>query len=457
MNNLLKIKINNLYNTEINNIEMLGRDKELLNNIFNDNRFSFDEIVNLLIDDKLLSCMFELRFFKRGSTIIDIMTCDNIKESELYKFMLKYGSKFTKEQIEKLFNMDWSLSIDDIIWLLLCGGQPAALLEEIAVSVGKTLSYEHIFSRYFIYNTNNVNIYEFQNISEFITEEHLKIAIKYRNFDEDVLSIIMGKILNNNFSEEVVEYICKYQKLSTNFVCTFKDNLNWIAISKYQNFELIRFHNYIFFRDIKDYLIWDIYLTKNPILQEIYPLFKDKIDMKNFKEYHQIVMDGKFTLWDFMRMSLNEYNNIFKHNVVMKPHTHILARKFRKILLYKEYHKSLLDKLIAFFGCTSIIDRKLRQELKKSGYKMDGDYIYGYCDKDYMYNINQVAYDQHLPQSHCAKTENIYPTVKDCDSLNNNVIKVKLNIHNIMTIITYYRPKNFIKSITANKIIFIYD
>lgn len=31
-------------------------------------------------------------------------------------------------------------SIDDIIWLLLCSGQPAALLEEIAVSVGKTLS-----------------------------------------------------------------------------------------------------------------------------------------------------------------------------------------------------------------------------------------------------------------------------------------------------------------------------
>lgn len=457
MNNLLKIKINNLYNTEINNIEMLGSDKELLNNIFNDNRFSFDEIVNLLIDNKLLSCMFELHHFKRGSMIIDIMTCDNIKDSELYKFMLKYGSKFTKEHIEKLFNMDWCLPIDDIIWLLLCGGQPAALLEEIAVSVGKTLSYEYIFSRYFIYNTNNVNIYEFQNLSEFITEEHLKIAIKYRNFDEDVLSIIMGKILNNNFSEEVVECICTYQKLSTNFISTFKDNLNWVAISKYQHFESIRFHSYFFFRDIKDYLIWDIYLTKNPILQEIYPLFKDKIDMKNFKEYHQTVIEGNFTIWDFMRMRLNEYNNIFKHNVIMKPHTFILARKFRKILLYKEYHKSLLDKLIAFFGCTSIIDRKLRQQLKKSGYKMNGDYIYGYCDKNYMCSINQVAYDQHLPQSCCTKTECIYPTVKDCDSLNNNVIKVKLNIHDIMTMTNYYRPKNLIKSISANKIIFIYD
>ena len=460
MKNTLKIKINNLYNTKIEGVNQLHNDIELVKKIIQDNRFTFDEVIDILTsDNQLLKCIYDYLAFKRmddneGNTY-------DIVESYIYKFMCNHGKKLTSKHIELFFTCESELKKDDIAWLLLCGGQSYSLITEIANNLGIELSTKYVFAHVFVYDRGCVNLFEFQNISEYIEDIHLQQALKLRTFDDDVLDVILHKIIvDGNYSTDIVEKLCAYQTLSKDLVVKYKDYLDWISISRNQYFDAVEYIDYNFFREIKDYMIWGLYVCRNPVSENLYKIFADKLSWEEFKYRQQVQIDFKelqLTVDKWDNMTIDDYNEIFCHKVVMTPKQFKLVRNYHKILLYRDnsrYKCSLFDKIMLFFRCSSYFDEKLRKELVKSKFQLDGDYVIGYIKQDLGYVVNSSAHKHGLDKSYSSRSEVIYSNRNDDDV---KYIKVKVNIHDIHTMDYHVWSENRLQQITANKFEFIYD
>ena len=373
--------------------------------------------------------------------------------------MCNNGKKLTSKHIERFFACDSRLSPNDKGWLLLCGGQSLSLISEIANNLGIELSTKYILGHLFVYDRGCVNLFEFQNMSEFIEDNQLQEALKLRTFDNDVLDVILHKIIVDGvYSSEFIKDLCIYQQLTKDLVVKYKDYLDWVSVSSYQEFDAIEYIDYNFFREIKDYMVWNIYVNRNPVSEKLYKLFADKLTWDEFKKRQQVLIDFKdvqLNISDFKKMYIDEYNEIFCHKVVMTPKLIKLVRKYHKILLYRDNsNNNLLDKIMLLLRCGSYFDKKLRNELKTCGFQIEGDYVIGFIQQECLQTINSRTYEHVLSKSYASRCEIIH---SDIDEDYKRNIKVKVNIHDIHSIDYYVWPSNKIKQITANKFEFIYD
>ena len=458
MKNSLKIKINNLYNTKIEGVDMITNEKDLVSDIIKDERFTIDEVVDLILsNNQLLRCMYDDDAFKNIDN--NVYSCNDITNTLIYTFMIEYGDKLTTKHIEKFFSCYSNISYNDIAFLLLCGGILYTRITEIANSFDIELSHKYIFSHYFVYKNESVNIYEFQNMTEYIEQIHLEQALYRRSFNEDVLDVIMCRIVDGEYPsyDKIIPTLCRNQKLSKSFVCKWKDMLDWVAISRYQYFDSVNDIDYNFFLEIKDYMIWQIYVAVNPVSEKLYKIFTDKLTWEQFKTRQQVTIDSEeiqLTIDKLDKFDIYDYNRIFCHNVIMTPKQTKLVRLYHKILLYsKNYNVTqFLAKLMLFLGCDRYLKNRLKRELKKGGFQVEGDYVIGYVHKDFGQTINYRSYEQGLTRSYAASYEIIENSI---DKGNNITVKVKVNIHDIHEIHYYYHPKTAIVSIKANKFQFI--
>lgn len=451
MENSLKIKINNLYNTKVDGVQDLHYDAELVKKIIQDDRFTFDEIIDILIaDNQLLDWTY-------NNDSCDDESCDD--ESFIYNFMCNNGKKLTSKHIERFFACDSSLLPNDKGWLLLCGGQSLSLISEIANNLGIELSTKYILGHLFVYDRGCVNLFEFQNMSEYIEDNQLQEALKLRTFDNDVLDVILHKIIVYGiYSSEIIKYLCIYQQLTKDLVVKYKDYLDWVSVSSYQEFDAIEYIDYNFFREIKDYMVWNIYVSRNPVSEKLYKLFADKLPWDEFKKRQQVLIDFKdvqLNISDLKKMHIDEYNKIFCHKVVMTPKLIKLVRKYHKILLYRNNNSNnnLLDKIMLLLRCGSYFDKKLRNELKTCGFQIEGDYVIGFVQQECIQTINSRTYEHGLSKSYTSRCEIIHSDINEDYEQN---IKVKVNIHDIHSIDYYVWPSNKIKQITTNKFEFLY-
>lgn len=460
MKNTLKIKINNLYNTRIDSVNQLHNDIELVNKIIQDKRFTFEEVIDILTtDNQLLKCLYDSSAFKKmddneGNTY-------DVVESCIYKFISNHGKKLTSKHIELFFTCESALKKDDIAWLLLCGGQSYSLITEIANKLGIELSTKYVFAHVFVYDRGCVNLFEFQNMSEYIEDIHLQQALTLRKFDDDVLDDILHKIITYGiYSIEIIGKLCAYQTLSKYLVTKYKDYLDWVSISRNQYFDAVEYIDYEFFREIKDYMVWELYVSRNPVSEKLYKIFADKLTWNEFKYRQQVQINFKelqltTDKWD--KMDLDDYNKIFCHKVVMTPKQTKLVRNYHKLLLYRDnsrYECSTFDKIMLFFRCSSYFDKKLRNELAKSEFQLEGDYVIGYIKEEFVYVVNSRAYEHGLDKTYTSRSEVIQSHREDD---NYKYVKVKVNIHDIHSIDYYNWPINSLKQINANKFEFIYD
>ena len=462
MKNSLKIKINNLYNTKIEGVDMITNEKDLVSDIIKDERFTIDEVVDLILsNNQLLCCMYDEVAFKNIDN--NVYSCNDITDTLIYEFMIEYGDKLTSKHIEKFFSCHSNISYNDIAFLLLCGGILYSRISEIANYFDIELSRKYIFSHYFVYKNESVNIYDFQNSSEYIEEIHLEQALYRRSFNEDVLDIIMCRIVEGEYPScnKFIPTLCRNQKLSKSFVCKWKDMLDWVAISRHQYFDSVNDIDYNFFLEIKDYMIWQTYITVNPVSEKLYKIFADKLTWEQFKTRQQVTIDSEeiqLTIDKLDKFDIYDYNRIFCHHAIMTPKQTKLVRLYHKILLYSKHGNNnynvtqFLAKLMLFFGCDRYFDNKLRHDLKKGGFQVEGDYVIGYVHKDFGQCINNRSYEQGLTRSYAASYEIIENSI---DKGNNITVKVKVNIHDIHHTHYYYYPKTAIASIKANKFQFI--
>lgn len=461
MKNSLKIKINNLYNTQINGVQKLDYEVELVKNIIQEKCFTFDEVIDILLtDNQLLKCTYNKSAFEDMDDNVD--NTEGVVESLIYKFITNNGKKLTSQHIERFFNCVSDLKKDDIAWMLLCGGQSFSLISEIANKLGIELSTRYVFAHTFVYDRGCVNLYEFQNMSEFIEDIHLQQALKLRTFENDVLDkIIYQIVVEGMYSNEIITKLCYYQQLPKDLVVKYKDDLDWIAISNAQYFDAVEYIDYEFFRKIKDYMIWGTYVAVNPVSEKLYKIFADKLSWEEFKTRQQVTIDSEeiqLTIDKLDKFDIYDYNRIFCHHAIMTPKQTKLVRLYHKILLYSKHGNNnynvtqFLAKLMLFFGCDRYFDNKLRHDLKKGGFQVEGDYVIGYVHKDFGQCINNRSYEQGLTRSYAASYEIIENSI---DKGNNITVKVKVNIHDIHHTHYYYYPKTAIASIKANKFQFI--
>jgi hypothetical protein len=251
--------------------------------------------------------------------------------------------------------------------------------------------------------------------------------------------------------------LCIYQQLTKDLVVKYKDYLDWVSVSSYQEFDAIEYIDYNFFREIKDYMVWKIYINRNPVSEKLYKLFADKLTWDEFKKRQQVLIDFKdvqLNNSDFKKMHIDEYNEIFCHKVVMTPKLIKLVRKYHKILLYRDNsNNNLLDKIMLLLRCDSYFDKKLRNELKTCGFQIEGDYVIGFIQQECLQTINSRTYEHGLSKSYASRCEIIH---SDIDEDYERNIKVKVNIHDIHSIDYYVWPSNKIKQITTNKFEFLF-
>ena len=430
MKNSLKIKINNLYNSQINDVQKLDYEVELVKNIIQEKCFTFDEVIDILLtDNQLLKCTYNKSAFEDMDDNVD--NTEGVVESLIYKFITNNGKKLTSQHIERFFNCVSDLKKDDIAWMLLCGGQSFSLISEIANKLGIELSTRYVFAHTFVYNRGCVNLYEFQNMSEFIEDIHLQQALKLRTFENDVLDkIIYQIIVEGMYSNEIITKLCYYQQLPKDLVVKYKDDLDWITISNAQYFDAVEYIDYEFFRKIKDYMIWGTYVAVNPVSEKLYKIFADKLSWEEFQMQQQVQIEAKniqLTQYKLDKMEdMYDYSKIFSHNVIMTPQLMKVVHKYHKILLYRyNDNKTLLDKLMLFLHCGRYFDKKLRKELTKSGFQIYGDYVIGYIQEECGYIINSRAYKHGLKKSYSTRSEII---CYDCDDKCKKNIKVKVNL-----------------------------
>ena len=88
------------------------------------------------------------------------------------------------------------------------------------------------------------------------------------------------------------------------------------------------------------------------MLENLYKIFADKLSWEEFKCRQQVQIDFKelqLTVDKWDNMTIDNYNEIFCHKVVMTPKQFKLVRNYHKILLYRDnsrYKCSLFDKIM---------------------------------------------------------------------------------------------------------------